>query len=208
VLAGALGIACRVERTNAVALTFDDGPHPEGTPATLELLDSYKTRATFFLVGEQVERFPRIAAEIVRRGHEVALHGHEHKLLLRRSPASLARELEQADALIGEATGQRPVFYRPPYGIFSAGALPIVRRGGWKPMLWSRWGRDWSGSESPESIAGRAVAGLRPGDVVLLHDADHYSVSGSWRMTVAALPLILEEIVELGVPSATLSDST
>jgi peptidoglycan-N-acetylglucosamine deacetylase len=191
-----------------VALTFDDGPHPEGTPAVLEALDRSAARATFFLVGEQVERFPEVAAEITRRGHEVGLHGHRHQLLLRRAPSSLAKELQRAAAAIAAATGQAPAFYRPPYGIFSAGALAVVRRGGWKPMLWSRWGRDWSRRASPGSIARRAAAGVGPGDVVLLHDADHYSAYGSWRKTAAALPSILEETAAAGVRSVTLSDST
>lgn len=207
-LARALGIPCRVEGATGISLTFDDGPHPEGTPAVLEVLKTSDARATFFLVGEQVERWPDVAAEIVRRGHEVALHGYRHQLLLRRSASSIARDLDQADALIREVTGQAPVFYRPPYGVFSTGALALVRRRGWKPMLWSRWGWDWSARKSAESIARHATNGLRSGDVVLLHDSDHYSASGSWRRTAAALPRVLDAIAELGVPASTLSDST
>jgi peptidoglycan/xylan/chitin deacetylase (PgdA/CDA1 family) len=203
-----LGISCRVEGARAVALTFDDGPHPEGTPAILDALESGGARATFFLVGEQVERWPELAGEIVRRGHEIALHGHRHRLLLRRSASSVARDLDQAAALIAEVTGRAPAYYRPPYGVFSTGALALVRRRGWKPMLWSRWGWDWSTRRSPEAIAERAASGLRSGDVVLLHDADHYSARGSWRRTLAALPPVLAAIAGLGVPAATLSEST
>jgi peptidoglycan/xylan/chitin deacetylase (PgdA/CDA1 family) len=203
-----LGISCRVEGARAVALTFDDGPHPEGTPAILDALESGGARATFFLVGEQVERWPELAGEIVRRGHEIALHGHRHRLLLRRSASSVARDLDQAAALIAEVTGRAPAYYRPPYGVFSTGALALVRRRGWEPMLWSRWGWDWSARRSPEAIAQRATSGLRSGDVVLLHDADHYSAPGSWRRTLAALPPVLAAIAGLGVPAATLSEST
>ncbi|HEX6491469.1 MAG TPA: polysaccharide deacetylase family protein [Gaiellaceae bacterium] len=208
VLARVLGICCRLEGASTVALTFDDGPHPEGTPAILDALEERQARATFFLVGEQVERWPELAAETARRGHEIALHGHRHQLLLRRRPAALARDLDEAAALIEAVTGRAPAYYRPPYGIFSSAALALVRRRGWEPMLWSRWGWDWSARHSPAAIARRAGAGLRSGDVVLLHDADHYSAPGSWRRTLAALPPVLEEIAALGASAATLSEST
>jgi peptidoglycan-N-acetylglucosamine deacetylase len=120
----------------------------------------------------------------------------------------VARDLDRAAALIGEVTGRAPAYYRPPYGVFSTAALALVRRRGWEPMLWSRWGWDWSARRSPESIAHRAASGLRSGDVVLLHDADHYSAPGSWRRTLAALPPVLEAIARLGIPAATLSEST
>lgn len=207
-LARALGIPCRLDGARGVALTFDDGPHPEGTPAVLDSLERADARGTFFLVGEQVERWPDVAAEIVRRGHEVALHGYRHRLLLRCRTSSIALELDRADALIRDVTGRAPAFYRPPYGVFTSGVLALVKRRGWEPMLWSRWGWDWSARKSAESIARHATGGLRSGDVVLLHDADHYSASGSWRRTLAALPRVLDSVAELGVPVVTLSDST
>ena len=83
--------------------------------------------ATFFLVGEQVERFPALAAEIAAAGHEIALHGYRHTLLLRRSPRALAADLDRAAAAIEDATGRAPAVYRPPYGVFSSHALRLVR---------------------------------------------------------------------------------
>jgi peptidoglycan/xylan/chitin deacetylase (PgdA/CDA1 family) len=207
-LAAALGIRCRLRHQSGIALTFDDGPHPNGTPAVLDALRSASATATFFLVGEQVERWPALAAEIATGGHEIALHGYRHHLLLRRTPADLARDLDRALAVIGEATGRVPTCYRPPYGVFSAAGLAQVRRRGWVPLLWSRWGRDWGPYETPETIARRATTGLTQGDVVLLHDADHYSSPGSWRRTVAALPLILEAVSDLGAPFVSATQAT
>ena len=106
-----------------IALTFDDGPRPQGTPAVLEELARHGVPATFFLVGEQVVRNPSLAAEIVAAGHEVALHGHAHTLLLRRTPRSLERDLDRALGVIEGATGVTPACYRPPYGVFSAAGL-------------------------------------------------------------------------------------
>jgi peptidoglycan/xylan/chitin deacetylase (PgdA/CDA1 family) len=203
-----LDIRTRLTEPRGVALTFDDGPHREGTPAVLEALARSHARATFFLVGEQVERMPSLAAEIVARGHEVALHGYRHRLLLRRTTGALAHDLDRASSVIHDATGQWPSWYRPPYGVFSLGALRLVRARGWRPVLWSTWGRDWGASATPAAIARKATAGLRAGDVVLLHDADHYSASGSWRRTTAALPAIIESATALGEPLVSLTQST
>ena len=96
----------------------------------------------------------------------------------------------------------RPTVYRPAYGIFSWPGLAAVRRRGWTPLLWSRWGRDWARSATPESIAAKVTDGLRGGDVLLLHDADTYSAPGSHRRTAAALPRVLEELERLGLETA------
>jgi peptidoglycan/xylan/chitin deacetylase (PgdA/CDA1 family) len=207
-IAERLGIPCRLASAAGVALTFDDGPHPEGTPAVLEALAATGATATFFLVGEQVARWPGVAAEIAAAGHEIGIHGYLHRLLLRRRVASLAGDLDRAYDVIAAATGREPVLYRPPYGVFSAAALRHVRKRGWQPLLWSTWGRDWGPRETPEAIARRALRKLGGGDVVLLHDADHYSAPDSWRRTVAALPAIIETVGEIGEPFVPATHST
>lgn len=203
-LAPALGIQQRQEGADGVALTFDDGPHPQGTPAVLETLREAGATATFFLVGEQVVRRPALAAEIVAAGHRVELHCHRHRNLLRLGVREFLDDAERARATIEEATGQATADYRPPYGIFSRATLRAVRRCGWRPVLWSRWGRDWTRRASAESIARRSSAGVRAGDIVLLHDADYYSAPGSWVRTAAALPLILTELESRGLKSVSL----
>ena len=197
-VAPSLGIPCRLSRRSGIAVTFDDGPHPEGTPAVLEALAEAGATATFFLVGEQVVRWPQIAARIADEGHEIALHGYIHRLLLRRTRSELARDLERALGVIGDATGRAPTCYRPPYGVFSPAALSLVRELGLAPLLWSRWGRDWGKRETPELIERRATRELSAGDVVLLHDADHYSAPGSWSRTAAALPSVLATVATSG----------
>jgi peptidoglycan/xylan/chitin deacetylase (PgdA/CDA1 family) len=198
-----LGIARRLEEPSTVWLTFDDGPHPQGTPAVLEALARAHARATFFLVGEQVERRPRLAAEIAAAGHAVAIHGHRHRLLLGVGPRALRDDLDRAHAAIAAATGAEPDWHRAPYGVYSLAALPEVRRRGWVPLLWSAWGRDWRRRATAASVAAEATAGLRAGDVVLLHDADFYGAPGSWRATTAALPRILEEVAARGLHAGT-----
>jgi peptidoglycan-N-acetylglucosamine deacetylase len=177
-----------------VALTFDDGPHPRGTPAMLEALSAAGAHATFFLIGEQVRRAPALAREIVDAGHTVALHGDTHRLQLRLTPRALAADLDRGHATVTDATGTAPRLYRPPYGIFSPAGLKLVRQRGWTPMLWAKWGHDWRLHRTPGQIATELTENLTPGDVLLLHDADDYSQPGSWQRTAEALPQVLDTI--------------
>jgi peptidoglycan-N-acetylglucosamine deacetylase len=199
-----LGVVLREERVEGVALTFDDGPHPQGTPAVLEILREAGQQATFFLAGEQVEKRPALAAEIVAAGHRVELHCHRHRNQLRLTPRSLLDDAERGRAAIEEASGQAIAHYRPPYGIFSGAGLRAIRSRGWRPVLWSKWGRDWTRSATAESITRKATDGIRPGDIVLLHDADFYSARNSWERTASALPRILDELAVRGLRSSAL----
>jgi peptidoglycan-N-acetylglucosamine deacetylase len=195
----ALGIEDRTASGAGYALTFDDGPHAQGTPATLEVLARAGVRATFFLVGEQVLRNPAAAAEIVAAGHGVGLHCHRHRNLLRLTPWQVREDILRAQGVIEDATGRSPALYRPPYGVPNAMALLLARRRGWRTLLWSHWGRDWEASATPASIAARVTDGAGPGAVLLLHDADDYSAPSSWRRTVAALPRVLDTLAAQGL---------
>ena len=177
-----------------MAITFDDGPHPEGTPAVLELLAGAGAKAVFFVIGEQVQRRPALAAEIVAHGHEIALHGYRHSLQLRMSAEQVAADISKGIGAIADAAGQRARYHRPPYGIYSRAGLTATRAAGLGPLLWSRWGKDWRKFTTPERIAARATADLRPGDVILLHDADFYSAKNSHERTIRALKIILREL--------------
>jgi peptidoglycan/xylan/chitin deacetylase (PgdA/CDA1 family) len=101
--------------------------------------------------------------------------------------------MRRGEAAIVDAGVPAPRLYRPPYGIFSGAGLLLARRR-YQPLLWTRWGRDWSAGSTPASIAAKATERSDPGDVILLHDADHYSDPGSWRNTAEALPRILETL--------------
>jgi peptidoglycan/xylan/chitin deacetylase (PgdA/CDA1 family) len=198
-LRGPLGIEDRTASGHGYALTFDDGPHPKGTPAVLEILARTSVPATFFLVGEQVQREPTLAREIVAAGHGVGLHCHRHRNLLRLTPRQVRADIVRAQASIEDATGRSPRLYRPPYGLLNASALRAARTRGWRTLLWSQWGRDWRERATPESIAARLTDGAGEGSVLLLHDADHYGAPGSWRRTAAALPRALQTLAERGL---------
>jgi peptidoglycan-N-acetylglucosamine deacetylase len=190
-----LGIPRRLDG-RGVALTFDDGPHPEGTPAVLEALGAVE--AVFFMVGEQVERYPSLAAEVAAAGHVIALHGFRHRNQMRVTPRWLADDLARGADAIAAATGAPPRLYRPPYGIFTPAGLALARERH-ELLLWSKWGRDWRRRTTPQEIASLATRDLSDGDVILLHDADWYSAPGSHHRTAAALPMVLEALERAGL---------
>jgi peptidoglycan-N-acetylglucosamine deacetylase len=197
--APALCRALRIPRrldVDGVVLTFDDGPHPEGTPAVLNALGD--ARAVFFMVGEQVDSFPSVAAEVAAAGHEVALHGFRHRNQMRVTPGWLADDLARGADAIARATGLTPRLYRPPYGIFTPAGLRHARRE-YEPLLWSKWGRDWRSRTTAGEIARLATRDLGAGDVILLHDADWYSAPRSHERTAVAVPLILEALERAGL---------
>jgi peptidoglycan/xylan/chitin deacetylase (PgdA/CDA1 family) len=202
-IARALGVPLRIGSTTGVALTFDDGPHPEGTPAILETLRARGTRATFFLVGERVEQYPSLVEEIAAEGHEPAVHAYLHRNQMRLTPGEFAADLDRAVSVIAQACGRPPTLYRPPYGVFTLAGLAAIRRRALRPLLWSKWGRDWRADRSPAQIAASSTEALSAGDVILLHDADWYSSPGSHRNTTAALPAILDELARRGLPAVT-----
>jgi peptidoglycan/xylan/chitin deacetylase (PgdA/CDA1 family) len=184
----------RMLPASGVAITFDDGPHPEGTPAMLDVLARAGMRATFFVIGEQVRRRPELVARAAAAGHAIALHGDRHRLQLRLGAAAVADDLARGSAAIEDAIGTSPVWHRPPFGIYSPDGLRAARAAGLAPLLWSRWGKDWRRLTTPARIAARATRSVIGGDVILLHDADFYSARDSHQRTVAALELITVEL--------------
>jgi peptidoglycan-N-acetylglucosamine deacetylase len=198
-LRGPLGIEDHTSSGGGYALTFDDGPHPQGTPAVLEILAREGVSATFFLVGEQVRRDPALVGEIVAAGHGIGLHCDRHRNLLRLAPWQVRADIAHAQDAIEQASARAIGLYRPPYGVLNASALRIARANGWRTLLWTHFGKDWEARATPESIATRVTRGAGEGSVLLLHDADDYSAPGSWRRTAAALPRVLATLAERGL---------
>lgn len=175
-----------------VALTFDDGPDPASTPAFLDALDALGWRATFFLLGEQVCRYPELAAEIVRRGHEIGAHGHRHRNHLLRSGRWTRSDLDRAVDAVGEATGAAPAWFRPPYGALAASSLMAARQARLPIVLWTSWGRDWRAAATPQTVVADISGSWRVGATVLLHDSDITSAPCSWRAALGALPILAD----------------
>jgi peptidoglycan/xylan/chitin deacetylase (PgdA/CDA1 family) len=189
-----------------VGLTFDDGPHEVATPKLLRLLDERGVRATFFLLGRVTARLPGLAAEIAAAGHEIALHGHDHRSLVGLGPRATYHDLAGSRDVVAEATGRAPARYRPPYGRMTGPGFFAARRLGLTPVLWTAAGQDWVADATPQSIERMVFKDLRGGGTVLLHDSDVMSASGSWRATLAALPAILDRCAERGLSVGPLRD--
>lgn len=175
-----------------VALTFDDGPDPASTPAFIKALEKHHVKATFFLLGRMLAKAPELGRELADAGHEVAVHGWEHRPMPLRGPLAGYDDLARTRDLIAAATGQAPRWYRPPYGVLSGPALVAARSLGLTPVLWTNWGKDWTRDATPESVLGTLTRRFEGGATVLLHDSDCTSAPGSWRNTLAALPALLE----------------
>jgi peptidoglycan-N-acetylglucosamine deacetylase len=180
----------------AVALTFDDGPDPDATPAVLEQLEAAGATATFFLVGEQVQAHPELAAEVAARGHVVGLHGFAH--VEHDELAEPRADLERGAAMLAGATGRSPALCRPPYGRFSGASYAACLELGLAPVYWSGWGCDWEPIPA-ERIADLVIRDIAPGVIVLLHDSARYAYRDSARPTAEALPAVMEAVARAGL---------
>ena len=177
----------------------------EGTAAARRVPAEGVGAATFPPAGEQVERYPKLAAETVAMDTAPRLHCHRHRNQLRLAPGAIVDDMRRGEAAISEACGRAPRLYRPPYGIFSASraghrAAPLPT-----PAL-DPLGTGLVPYATAESIALTATRHIRAGDVILLHEADHYSAPGSWRRTVAAVPRILESLASGGHAAVAIND--
>lgn len=183
-------------RPDHVALTFDDGPDPASTPAFLDELARLDWRATFFMLGTMARRAPGLVAEVAAAGHEVAVHGDEHRNMLRRPPRAVADDIARCRDTLADLSGVEPRWFRPPFGILSFGAVRGARRAGLTTALWTTWGRDWRKEATPETVHADILRRYVAGGTVLLHDSDCQSYPGSWRSALGALPLLAETAVE------------
>ncbi len=189
--------------TGAV-LTFDDGPDPAGTPPVLEALAADGAKATFFVLGCHVAEQPELLQAVLAGGHEVALHGMEHRRHDRLTAAEAERELSDGIAAIEAVSGRRPAWYRPPFGASSPTVAALCKELGLGLAYWTAWGQDWEDS-SPTRIAGLVERDLRPGAIVLLHDSARYAQRADALATAAAVPLIAASARAGGLDLITLS---
>ncbi len=187
-------VICRGDpATGAVALTFDDGPHPITTARVLRVLERAGVKATFFVVGAKVERYPDVVRAIARAGHAFGAHGFRHdKLYAFLSPSAVAEDIRRTADAVEAACGERPRWFRPPVGQVSPRTIAGARRSGLEIVGWSVRGLDGLRWTQPDRLAWRIERGLSAGAIVLLHDASESEEFAP--ATVEVLPRLLETI--------------
>ena len=175
-----------------VALTYDDGPG-ESTGAVLELLARHDARATFFMVGSEVERDPGLAHEVVSAGHEVGSHSMHHLDHAEVSPAEAVADMLAGAAATAAVLGFEPQLYRAPYGRFIPDTVAEAQRRGWTCVHWSALGNDWEEDATGLAVAARIVPDLDAGAIVLLHDSRRAKPMNP-EPVVGATAILLKEL--------------
>lgn len=188
--------------SNAVALTFDDGPSPD-TERILDVLAEYNVSATFFMVGREVESFPGIAQRVLAEGHQVGNHSYSHPAYLFQSGSKTRDQVRRAQDVIAETIGITPTLARPPYGVRTPAYFGATRALDLQTVQWDVAGFDWK-RISPMQIAENILRKAQPGSIILLHDGDSAGKQGR-KNTVEALPLIIKGLRERNLPIASLS---
>jgi peptidoglycan/xylan/chitin deacetylase (PgdA/CDA1 family) len=186
-------------KARTIALTFDDGPDPAATPLFLDVLRERGVRATFFLLGSQVSRTPRLAVDIADAGHEIGVHGWRHRYLPLRGPGATHADLASTKEIIAATAGVDPWLFRPPYGVLSTAGLVAAGRLGLTSVLWNCWGREWARGATPETVFQTLAGDLQGGVTVLLHDSDCTAPAGSAQAALGALGLLLDECERRGL---------
>lgn len=189
-----------------VALTFDDGPDEDATPAVLDALSAAGIHATFFLVGEQLMRHHGIARRAAMEGHELALHGFAHPRHKELIPPDARDEVARGVGAFEAVAGAKPRLFRPPYGQFSEPSYKACSALDLEPIYWSAWGLDWE-EIGADRIADLVIRDLAPGAIVVLHDSPRYADRPSAHATAEAIPAIAAAAAERGLEWVTVGDA-
>jgi len=187
-------------REKLAALTFDDGPDPRYTPEVLDILRQYRVRATFFVIGESVEKYPELVKRALSEGHEVESHSYTHPNLANMSTEEISYEIRMTQEAVRRVTGTEPRYFRPPKGLFNRKVIDAVHEHGLKIVLWDV-GVEHGFFKDPRDMAYRVVGRAHPGVIILAHDGRL-----DRRLTVKALPMLISEYQRMGYRFVTLNE--
>lgn len=183
-----------------VALTFDDGPHEVKTEKILAVLDKYKVKATFFVIGQNAEKNPQLVKKAAELGHEIGNHTYDHKSIYKLSGEILCEDVEKCSNVIKGITGKKPKLFRPPEGFMNDTIASAVAENGYDVILWKVDTYDWKGKSAAE-ISSNVIRSVKSGDIILMHDY-------IWRQshTDQALDIIIPQLLERGYKFVTVSE--
>jgi peptidoglycan/xylan/chitin deacetylase (PgdA/CDA1 family) len=183
-----------------IALTFDDGPHPRYTPQILDVLDEYKIKATFFMVGVNAKNYPDALTDVVKKGHEIGNHTYTHPHVSHLNTSTLTDEVEMCESTIFGLTDYKTKLFRPPEGMIDADVRTVLRSLDYKVIMWDIDTRDWA-HESPEKIAENVISNITSGDIILMHD-----YIGHNSPTIEAIKLFIPVLIEKGYKFVVVSE--
>lgn len=190
-----------------IAITIDDGPNPDITPAVLDLLDRYAAKASFFCIGERAKQHPELCLEIVKRGHAVENHTMHHRhnfaLLL---PDGYFSELAAAQQTLAAITGIRPRFFRAPAGLRNPLLDPVLTRLNLKLASWTRRGFD-TVERNPDMVLAKLLKNLKAGDILLLHDSNVARTTEGAPVILKVLPALLDAVAAAKLHPVTLREA-
>jgi peptidoglycan/xylan/chitin deacetylase (PgdA/CDA1 family) len=194
-------------REKLVALTFDDGPSPEWTPQILNALKQAGIKATFFMLGEHVRKYPEIARLVASEGHEVQNHSYDHHVLIYYKMDELEEEIKKTEQVIREVTGVTTKYFRPPKAWLRKAEKDKINELGYKIVLWSLNSKDWVTFDD-KYIVRYLTRRIHPGDIILFHDSGGvFSTEGGNRHeTVNTIPRLAEKLRQLGYRFVTVSE--
>lgn len=181
-----------------IALTFDDGPNGPYTSEILDILKTHNVKATFFVIGKNVERYPDIARRIIKEGHVIGNHTYDHPYLLLQSKSHIKYEIQKAEQAIVAATNIRPHLFRSPYGVDNSWIYHAAGEFGYVTIEWSVTGNNGGKEILPDKITKNILAKVKNGSIILLHDGDRLIRGANRRNIVKALPFIIESLQEKG----------
>lgn len=192
-------------REKVIALTFDDGPNEPATGLILDALKRQQVKATFFLIGDNVARYPETARRIKAEGHLIGNHTARHSMFDQSTAPAIAQDISDGQRAIEAVTGVKPLWFRPPYGIAGPGMEEACRAQGLAIVGWSADANDWN-PHAIEELVASIVSQATPGDILLLHDGWETRPGANRQNTVAAVPLILEKLKAQGFRFVTVPD--
>lgn len=189
----------------AVALTFDDGPYSPYTEELLDILKEYQVPATFFVVGQNAEKYPEVVRRIVNEGHQLGNHTYHHVDLLKIDQKTIAEEIDRTNQVIKNITGIAPHIVRPPHGFRDPIVMEIMKERGLKVVEWSIMSRDWT-NPGAEVIVDRTVSKVKNGSIILLHDGDGIASKASRQQSVEAARRIIQTLSAQGYTFVTVDE--
>ncbi|MDD5476620.1 MAG: polysaccharide deacetylase family protein [Candidatus Omnitrophica bacterium] len=191
----------------AVALTFDDGPSPVWTPKILDVLKEARVKATFFMLGMHVQRYPDVARRVAEEGHEIGNHTYDHHGVFYYKPEELNREVGDAEKIIKSITGVKTKYFRPPKAWLTRKEKEQLKGMGYETVLWSLNSKDWVTFDD-RYIVKYILRHVRPGDILLFHDSGGVfkPEGGKRKETVKAVSRLIEKLRERGYRFVTISE--